>query len=155
MRLTIIPFDRSVIKDGQSFINLDLSSCNIPEDIHALQWGGTSGWLEFKSDITPNQDITELPDWATACLAKWEEEKSFEHNGPPTADANKRTALQYLVDVDWAVLPDVSDPAKSNPYLGNVPDYIEYRNIIRQYIINPVEGNIEWIEPPKAAWITT
>jgi hypothetical protein len=47
MRLTIIPSDKAVYKDGLCYSNLDLSTCGIPDDIHALQWNEISGWLEF------------------------------------------------------------------------------------------------------------
>jgi hypothetical protein len=81
MRLTIIPVDGTVIKDGKNFINLDLSSCEIPTDIHALQWEEqepNKGHIEFKSALIQNQDITELPVWANACLVKWNEAKAVE-----------------------------------------------------------------------------
>ena len=79
MRLTIIPIDGSVIVDGDpKFQPLDLSACGIPADVHALQWYSTRGWIEFRDDDDPftpkpaNQDITELPAWANACVAVWE-----------------------------------------------------------------------------------
>ena len=43
MKLTIIPVDGSVGVDGKFYENLDLSSCNIPENVHALQWDGVLG----------------------------------------------------------------------------------------------------------------
>jgi hypothetical protein len=78
MKLTIIPVDNAIYKDGVSYLGLDLSSCGIPENIHALQWQGTSGWVEDKSAMVQNQDITELPAWATACITKWDEAKAAE-----------------------------------------------------------------------------
>lgn len=79
MRLTIIPVDGTVIVDDVSKCQpLDLSSCGIPADVHALQWYTTRGWIEFRDDDDPftpkpaNQDITELPAWANACVAVWE-----------------------------------------------------------------------------------
>jgi hypothetical protein len=78
MRLTIIPSDGFVNVDGNSkFQPLDLSGCNIPSDVHALQWYETKGWIEFSDDNDPftpkpaNQDITELPEWANACVEVW------------------------------------------------------------------------------------
>jgi hypothetical protein len=78
MKLTIIPVDGSVGKNGVFYNQLDLSLCGIPADIHALQWQDTVGWIEFKSSLVQNQDITELPDWANACLTKWDEIKTAE-----------------------------------------------------------------------------
>jgi hypothetical protein len=75
MKLTIIPIDGAVYKDGISYSGLDLSI--VPANVHALQWDEVAGWIEFK-DPVPNEEITSLPAWANACLAKWEEIKSAE-----------------------------------------------------------------------------
>lgn len=78
MRLTIIPFDSFVAVDGDgSHKPLDLSLCGIPVDVHALQWFDTQGWIEFVdgepfTPKPPNQDITELPEWASNCVSVWE-----------------------------------------------------------------------------------
>jgi len=80
MRLTIIPSDNNVGIDNQFLMNLDLSSCNIPFDIHALQWYGTEGEIEFVDNLDRtkpmNQIITELPSWANSCVTVWQEEKT-------------------------------------------------------------------------------
>lgn len=80
MRLTIIPSDGFVNVDGNpKFQPFDLSTCGIPADVHALQWYDTRGWIEFRDDEDPftpkpaNQDITELPQWANACVQVWEQ----------------------------------------------------------------------------------
>lgn len=77
MRITIIPSDQAVYVDGECRI-LDLVSCDIPVIVHALQWYDIRGWVEFIqpdpfTPKPPNQDITELPDWANCCITKWEE----------------------------------------------------------------------------------
>lgn len=79
MRLTIIPSDNFVSVDGDgSRQPLDLSVCGIPSEVHALQWFETRGWIEFTDDNDPftpkppNQEITELPDWANNCVAVWQ-----------------------------------------------------------------------------------
>ena len=77
MKLTIIPVDGAVYKDGYSYSGLDLSSA--PSNVHALQFNTdlNAGWIEFKDDDfgekEPNEKITALPAWANACLTKWEE----------------------------------------------------------------------------------
>lgn len=79
MRLTIIPSDQAVYVDTVCKMPIDLSSCGIPSNIHALQWYSTRGWIEFSDDGNPftpkppNQEITELPSWATNCVTKWQE----------------------------------------------------------------------------------
>lgn len=81
MRLTIIPVDGTVYKDGKAYLGLDLSSCGIPTDVHALQWEEyepNKGHIEFKSSLVQNQEITELPSWAVSCINKWDEAKAAE-----------------------------------------------------------------------------
>lgn len=82
MRLTIIPVDQLVNVDNHFFGGLDLSTCAIPANIHALQWYGTNGELEFvdNSDRTKPQNelISELPVWATACVEIWNTAKAEE-----------------------------------------------------------------------------
>ena len=82
MKLTIIPCDSFVAVDGKSFKRpLDLSTCGIPEGTHALQWFDSKGWIEFSESADPftpkptNEEITFLPDWANACVTKWNEAK--------------------------------------------------------------------------------
>jgi hypothetical protein len=38
MRVSIIPVDGTVRKGDITYNGLDLSSCGIPIDVHALQW---------------------------------------------------------------------------------------------------------------------
>jgi len=78
MKLTIIMADNAVYKDDVSYWGLDLSSCDIPNNVSALQWQDTAGWVEYKSALTDNTSITELPVWATACVTKWDEAKAAE-----------------------------------------------------------------------------
>jgi hypothetical protein len=154
MKLTIIPADGSVGEDEKFYLGLDLSTCNIPADVHALQWDGVAGWIEF-NEPTPNEEISVLPFWANCCMAKWTEaNQPPAPPGPPTAEQNKQTAVMKLQVTDWATIPDVADPAKSNPYLSNAQDFITYRNAVRQYAVYPVAGNINWPTVPQEVWMT-
>ena len=79
MRLTIIPVDGFVCVDNISkYQPFDLSNCNIPADVHALQWYDTKGWIEFADDNDPftpkkpNELIAKLPSWANNCIAIWQ-----------------------------------------------------------------------------------
>jgi hypothetical protein len=69
-RLTILPVDGAVYRDAGNYSDIDLSGCGIPADVHALQWNGSVGHIEF-TDTRENEEITALPDWANACVAKW------------------------------------------------------------------------------------
>jgi len=153
MRLTIIPADGAVYVNSVSYLYLNMDS--VPLNVHALQWFDVSGWIEF-NDRTPNQDITELPTWATTCVQEWEA-ADYEHKNPPpppppTAEDNKAIATSLLSQTDWTALPDVSDPLKSNPYLANANEFNEYRNAVRIIAINPTAGNLNWPIKPDENW---
>ena len=79
MNIAIIPIDGAVYIDGVSYSGLPIVA---PEGIHALQWKTTKGWIEFvDSDdgVKPqNESITDLPEWATAAMVKWQEAKDAE-----------------------------------------------------------------------------
>jgi hypothetical protein len=154
MKLTIIPADKSVGEDGKFYNDLDLTSCNIPADVHALQWQDTAGWIEYNSPLVQNQPITELPSWANCCMTKWSEANTPAPPAPPTAEQNKQIASNKLYETDWTTIPDVSDSAKSNPYLSNTQDFVIYRNAVRQYAVYPVAGNVNWPTEPQAIWTT-
>lgn len=78
MKLTVIISDGAVYKDGVAYYGLDLS--NAPDNVHALQWDGDSGWIEFVNESEfrkpANENINALPDWANDALAKWDEAKA-------------------------------------------------------------------------------
>jgi hypothetical protein len=154
MKLTIIPADGSVGKNSVFYNNLDLSSCAIPVDVHALQWQDTAGWIEYISPLVQNQPITELPAWANCCMTKWTEANTPVPPQPPTAEQNKQNAISKLQATDWTAIPDVGDPIKSNPYLNNVQDFVTYRNAVRQYAISPMAGDISWPAVPQEVWTT-
>jgi hypothetical protein len=153
MQLTIIPVDGNVKKDGVGYIDLNLSSCEIPANVRALQWQETKGWLEFWDK--QNEDITELPSWVNCCLLVWDTANNPPPPPPPeppTAEENKQTAIYLLQQTDWTQIPSVSDPALSNPYLANKNAFDIYRNSVRQYALNPVAGDINWPLAPQEVW---
>lgn len=75
MRLVIIGVDNMVGKDGVFRDHLDLSECGLPENFWALQWnehGDERGHIEYNSPMIQNQEITEIPEWAFACVSVWQ-----------------------------------------------------------------------------------
>ena len=152
MKLTIIPADGSVGEDEKFYNDLNLNSCAIPANVHALQWDGVAGWIEFNEPI-PNETISTLPSWANCCMTKWTEANTPVPPQTPTAEQNKQIAVNKLNITDWATIPDVADPAKSNPYLSNSQDFITYRNAVRQYAVYPVAGDINWPVVPQEVWV--
>lgn len=155
MRLTIIRSDGAVYVDSVAYLSLDMSA--VPEDVHALQWFDVNGWIEFVGNVD-NQDIAELPSWANVCVQEWEAADYAQKHPPkpqPTADENKATAVALLSETDWTALPDVADPLKSNPYLGNSNEFNDYRNEVRRIAINPTSGEIIFPTMPDEQWIST
>ena len=93
MKLTIIPDDSFVAVDGDnSHRPLNLSSCGIPEEVHALQWFDVKGWIEFDNPVDPflpkppNEIIEALPQWALNCVQVWE---AWTPPPPPTPPENQ------------------------------------------------------------------
>ena len=120
MKLSIIPIDGTVVKDGVAFVKLKFETCNIPSNINALQWQDSEGWIEDISPLVQNQKITQLPDWANLCLNLWEEQfmspKAIEQlaNQDNVSLTNEQKLLQIKIDrnsrllaTDWTQLPDV------------------------------------------------
>jgi hypothetical protein len=141
MKLTIIPNDGSVYKNNIIYTNL--TWLETPSNIHALQWLDTEGSIEY-NDGTPNESINVLPQWANNALNAWNVA-----NTPitPTIESQKnacKTQAKFLLNTsDWSVLPDVT--------LINSVEFIAYRAILRELVINPV---IEpsWPTEPTPIW---
>ena len=76
MRLTIIPSDGAVYKDGVCYSSLVWE--DTPSSVHALQWYDDRGWIEYVDEnpydnIKPaNENITELPQWALNAVNSWD-----------------------------------------------------------------------------------
>jgi hypothetical protein len=104
MNLVIIPIDRSVYVDSVTYSDLDLSF--VPANVHALQWENNKGWVEFKNleDGTKpqNQEIIELPSWASACKVKWDEAKAAHDAIPeyvPLPTPTKEELMAKLLEI--------------------------------------------------------
>lgn len=149
MKLTIVPSDLAVYEDGLCYAGLDLSQCGIPANVHALQWFGSSGWIEFTDG--PNQDISELPAWASACTTVWEAaDYAAKHPPEPPAPtpeqiiaANKSRAESLLLESDWSMLPDVP--------LANKTEWESYRTALRAIAITPTVDPV-WPTKPASVW---
>ena len=66
----------------------------------------------------------------------------------------KNQASGLLYKTDWTTIPDVANPAVSNPYLMNQAEFIAYRSQVRQLAVNPVV-NPTFPTMPTAQWGTT
>ena len=148
MKLTIIPSDGAVYEDGVCYS--DLTWAGTPPNVHALQWDNGSGWIEF-NDGSPNEDIDVLPLWAANAEAAWTEANTPKPPEPPTAEANKQTAMGLLSATDWVNQPDVRNTAVS-PHLVNGQEFDAYRLQVRQIAVYPVAGDLTWPTLPTEVW---
>lgn len=71
--------DNAVYLDQGSYQGLDLTDCGVPTDIRALDWIDNKGELHHYDSSIQHIKVTELPDWAIKCVAKWEEQDALEN----------------------------------------------------------------------------
>jgi hypothetical protein len=77
MRITIIALDKWVSVDGEGYSGLDLSF--LPQDIHAVQWYGIEGDVEYRDErgrATKNEEITDFSPFQNA-LEVWRAAKEL------------------------------------------------------------------------------
>ena len=119
MELTIIRDMGLVHVDGRGHDEVDVSS--VPVEIHAIQWDGVTGEIEYVSNETPNENITTLPDWAealqNAMSTRLVEEDAAEEEARVAAEAyanspeGKAEAIRaerdrLITETDWWVVAD-------------------------------------------------
>jgi hypothetical protein len=137
MKLTIIRDMGLVHVNGRGHDELDLSS--VPAEVHAVQWDGTNGEIEYVSNDVPNDSITSLPSWAESIANERKsvidaeieaEEKAeadriaYENSTEGKAEAARRERDRLLSDVDWAAGTDVNMSEEMRAYrqaLRDVP----------------------------------
>jgi len=66
--------------------------------------------------------------------------------------ANKAQAASLLTATDWTTIPDVSDPALSDPYLTNAAEFAAYRSAVRKIAVNPPVTVAVWPVAPNEVW---
>ena len=116
MRLTIIRDMGLVHIDGRGYDELDMT--DVPAEVHALQWDGEKGEIEYASNDVQNESVTSMPAWASkvssaiyAKLAaddKKEADAKAAHEAYLASDQYKKdTAIaeskEYLSSTDWVI----------------------------------------------------
>lgn len=133
MNLTIVVADNAVTKDGVGHGDLDLSTCSIPADVWALQWGNDSGHIEY-TGATSNEDITELPAWATACEAVWQQKE----------DEKKDEAepLPPITETFWDTYPVATPRTVDIVLLNTYPGVTNVRGVDPKNVVKSVETTV-------------
>jgi hypothetical protein len=67
----------------------------------------------------------------------------------------KAQAASLLTATDWTTIPDVSDPALSDPYLTNAAEFAAYRSDVRKIAVNPPVTVGTWPVQPEEVWAYT
>lgn len=154
MKLTIIPEDKAIYKDGLCYSKLSLTG--IPFNIHALQFDAikNEGWLEY-NDGTANEDITQLPSWVDGALEAWTNADNNADKYIETVDESTITDAQLeaiiiddrnkrLASSDWTQLPDVI-ALHDDVWLTN---WRAYRQALRDMSLNLDVHNPIFPVPP-------
>lgn len=92
-------------------------SISNPADYNTLHWMSPSIPVPTKSECD-------------AEIARQDAQIPFE--------ACKQQATGLLKATDWTTIPDVANPAVSNPYLLNQSEFAAYRSQVRALAVNPV-----------------
>lgn len=117
MRVTIIPEDGAVYKDGLSFGGLNLGA--IPAGVRAVQWYGTHGEVEYmpvtqdgKLVVPPNQRITDIAPFQPA-LDAWQAAYDAA-TAPPPPPTPEQVQAQFVA----AIQKRLDDFARTRNYDG-------------------------------------
>jgi len=110
MRLTIVPIDSVVCKDGECLHDIDLTW--VPEEVHAVQWYDDHGEVEYVDLKRINEEITSLGLFERAAEL-WDAKKKQIEDEAIQAELNRDywQELRYirffkLTECDWTQLPD-------------------------------------------------
>ena len=142
-KLTIIPSDKfiGVGLTGYIGIGSDSDWNWIADNIHAVQWNGTTGHVEY-NDGTPQVGLTTIADYSAA-YRKWEHEKirlateqtriENERDNQDWAKVLRKWRNIYLEDSDWIVAKSseegVAVPTEWKTYrkaLRDIPDGLDF-----------------------------
>lgn len=117
MQVTVVPADRLIIVDGEA-LHFDYPA---PPSLHALQWGGEQGHMEWTDDYNMALDASLYDEEVAPFVALWEAEKArltaeaeaaeaarlAEYNSDPARYARLRTERDRRVAAtDYLVMPD-------------------------------------------------
>jgi hypothetical protein len=111
MRLTIIPGDKAIGIGGEFLLKIQEDLSWIPSNIHAVQWNGESGHIEYK-DETPNELINDLGIYEQA-IDTYNNEKQRIEDQKIAKEAERdyweelrSLRDQKLTECDWTQIPD-------------------------------------------------
>lgn len=137
-RISIIPDDGTVAVNGMSLAGLDLSF--LPNDIHAVQWYGENGEVEFKTDIygykKMNEKIDSFKPFEKAVDLFERVHSAVQHEPEKETGSNR----QQLFGMVQAIL---DEKAKSRGY-DNIEAACSYLNSTVPRFATEAQAYLEW-----------
>ena len=124
--VTVVPGDRLIIVDGEAIVFE--SPFPAPSNLHALQWNGTSGHIEWEDDYNWPLEPEAYNDEVAPYVALWQAEKDrldkaaaeaeaarlTEYNSDPARYERLRTERdRRIAATDYLLMPDYPLPEDS------------------------------------------
>jgi len=118
MKITLISSDKSLGIDGVFYNGLDFSS--VPTGIHAIQWDGVKGTIEYEldedSNKPPSDVITALPDYIASIQPSWDAAaKELADKEAAFQLACAQVAALMQVHEEAVSIPSVAPTSQSTP----------------------------------------
>ena len=140
--VTVVPADHLIIVDGQA-LRFDFPA---PANLHALQWDGEKGHLEWTNDYNWPLSVTDATAYAEEVepfVVLWEAEKArleaeaaaaeAEYNSLPNAQARKRGEIR--AGYDAALAASLTMPSSRTP-----PSAVEIALALEDFKAEDPEG---------------
>jgi len=114
VKLTVVADDSTVLVDGVH-AEIDLTAIAIPNNLHALQWDGSTGHIEYKD--VENEDISSLPSWASDCVTAHVAAIAAMEADTLTPEELVRIERDFrLAETDWWAVSDRTMTAAQSSY---------------------------------------
>lgn len=105
----------------------------------------------------PDGALDQIVYWNTQALGPQPTQQQLDEaypiwEGQQIQAQNKQQASALLSATDWTTIPDVADPAVSDPYLMNQAEYAAYRSQVRAIAVNPPTTPAVFPTQPTSQW---
>jgi len=101
MRVTIVPVDNMIYLDN---FNATVDCSSLDPSIHAVQWNGNIGEIEYKNVVTGkktrNEEITDISPYSDLIALAQQQEQEL------SAVANEMSEFERLLAEGSATIPD-------------------------------------------------
>jgi len=144
-RITIINNDNGTVDVNLNGENVEnVPTTNLDSSIHAVQWYGDHGEVEYNDR---NEEITDFSEFNAIMTDRQTEVDRLAQealdNEPSEEEKDRSNRDQLLEDTDWIVVKylDIGDPIPQ--------EWSDYRQALRDITDQAgFPGNVEWPEEP-------